>query len=353
MATRITKLGHPLLPTCRDLAVSRGTVYRHRLPKPFGPPRRRPSPKNRLSRQERGAILEALHSEPFLDLTPQEIVPRLADQGRYLGSIRTFYRVLWENREVKERRLQARRVPHAAPVLEAKAPNEVWSWDITHLKGPYQGKFYYLYLMLDLYSRYIVGWMVAERQSAQLAQHFIRTTVQKHLVPGKKVVVHSDRGSPMTAITTVELLTLLGLSQSLSRPRTSDDNPFSEAQFRAVKYHSWFPPFFSSKEQVIASMDQLLTWCNCEHMHTGLNLLTPEMVHFGKAPQVVRQRQAVMDVAYANNRERFSKGRPLVKSNPEVVGINLHLKAANVKIEAAEQVETKESECTHTSDFLH
>ena len=319
---------------CRDLKVPRASFHRRNKPVYQGPPPRRKPPANKIPGAVRQKILDYLHEEEYVDSSPWEIVPRLLDKGEYLGSIRTFYRVLSEHSEVKERRLQAKLEKHAAPILEATGPNQVWSWDISRLKGPFQGKFYYLYLMLDLYSRYVVGWMVAEHESARLAQHFIRDTVSRHLKAGEEITIHSDRGSPMTANTTKELLSLLGVSQSLSRPRTSDDNPFSEAQFRTVKYHPSFPGYFESKEAAISYLDQLMTWCNNEHMHIGLNLHTPASVHQGQVAEVVQNRQVVLDRAYERNPERFSKGRPKVKSNPEVVGINLHLKA--VKVETAE-----------------
>lgn len=334
--------------------ISRASFYRRHKPVYQGPARPRRRPVNRLPESKRSEILDVLHQEEFVDLSPWEVVPRLLDQGRYLGSIRTFYRVLSEHGEVKERRLQARLGKHAAPILEATRPNQVWSWDISRLKGPFQGKWYYLYLMLDLFSRYVVGWMVAEHESARLAQHFIRDTVRRHLKEGEEIAIHSDRGSPMTANTTRELLALLGVTQSLSRPRTSDDNPFSEAQFRTVKYHHSFPGHFESKEAVIAYMDQFITWCNNEHMHTGLNLHTPASVHFGHVGEVVRKRQEVLSKAYENNPERFPKGRPVVKLNPEVVGINLHLKAVNVETVVNQTNETKnESNALHSAALLH
>ena len=208
--------------------------------------------------------------------------------------------------------------------------------------------------MLDLYSRYVVGWMVAEHETARLAQHFIRDTVKRHLKEGEAITIHSDRGSPMTANTTRELLALLGVSQSLSRPRTSDDNPFSEAQFRTVKYHHSFPGFFESKEAVISHMDQFITWCNNEHMHTGLNLHTPASVHFGHVAEVVLKRQIILNQAYAKNPERFPKGRPVVKLNPEVVGINLHLKAVNVQtiVNQPEGIMGM-LDALHSTDILH
>jgi len=332
--------------------IARATFYRRHRPVHFGPPRPRPRPRNRIPDAVRTRILEKLHEAEFVDLTPWEIVPRLLDQGEYLGSIRTFYRVLSEHGEVKERRLQAKRGKHAAPILEATAPNQVWTWDITRLKGPYQGKWYFLYLMLDLYSRYIVGWMVAEHESARKAQHFIRETVRNHLKAGHEVTIHSDRGAPMTANTTRELLSLLGISQSLSRPRTSDDNPFSESQFKTIKYHGSFPAYFEGTEHAINHLDQFLTWYNNEHMHGGLNLHTPSSVHFGRVEGIVIGRQKVLDSAYMENPARFPNGRPIVKANPAVVGINLNLKAARV---AATETEpsNRESDALHSADSLH
>lgn len=324
---------------CDSLGVSRGTFYRHRKPRAIRESVLRTVPANRLSDQERSLILSTLHEEEYVDQCPREIVPKLADKGIYLGSIRTFYRILSAHEEVRERRLQARRPAIAAPCLEAQGPNQVWTWDITRLAGPYQGKWYFLYVMLDLYSRYVVGWMVAERENARLAQRFIRETVNKHLQTGQELTIHSDRGAPMTAGTTQELLMLLGVNQSFSRPRTSDDNPYSESQFRTAKYHWTMPPFFETKEAAIAHFDQFMTWYNEDHMHNGLNLLTPSMVHNGKAKEVVASRQLVMEHAFALHPERFSKGQPVVRSNPESVGINIRMKALKVAKESPNEPE--------------
>lgn len=332
--------------------IARATFYRRHRPFIFGPPRPRPRPQNRLPDTVRAQILEVLHEADFVDLTPREVVPRLLDQGRYLASIRTFYRVLSEHGEVKERRLQSRRGKHAAPILEATGPCQVWTWDITRLKGPYQGKWYFLYLMLDLYSRYVVGWMVAERESAGKAQHFIRETVRNHLKEGENITIHSDRGAPMTANTTQELLSLLGISQSLSRPRTSDDNPFSESQFKTIKYHGSFPGHFEGPEHAVNHFDQFLSWYNNDHMHMGLNLHTPASVHFGRVEGIVKKRQEVLDAAYAANPARFPKGRPIVKANPSVVGINLNLKATQVAA-ADSNLSVQEPEALHSSGILH
>jgi putative transposase len=313
--------------TCEFLSVPRSSFYRWLKDLVVKRICFRPSPRNRIPDPERMEILGYLHDERFIDLTPREIVPALADDGVYLGSIRTFYRVLSENNEVCERRLQARRINHAAPILEARAINQVWSWDITRIKGPYKSLYYFLYVMIDLYSRYVVGWMLSERENARRAHNFIRETVQKHLGPDDKTTIHNDRGSPMKAGTTRELINLLGISQSFSRPRTSDDNPFSESQFRTLKYHHTFPDFFDSFGHAIGFFDQWFAWYNNEHHHTGLNLLRPADVYFGRVDEIIERRQSTLDMAYALHPERFPKGQPIVKKNPEIVGINLKYKA--------------------------
>lgn len=337
---------------CDALEVSRAAYYRQSKPSFQGPPLPRQRPANRLPEETRVRILEVLHEEAYVDLTPREVVPKLLDRGEYLASVRTFYRVLEEHGEVKERRLQARRGKYAAPILEATGPNQVWTWDTTRLKGPFQGKWYFLYLMLDLYSRYVVGWMVAEHESARKAQHFIRETVRKHLKPGTQVTIHSDRGAPMTANTTRELIALLGALQSLSRPRTSNDNAFSESHFKTIKYHGTFPDHFEGVEHAINHFDQFLTWYNNEHMHGGLNQHTPASVHFGRVDEVVAKRQAVLDAAYAENPKRFANGKPIVKKNPAIVGINLNLKAENVS--AIENEEPNQgADALHSAVSLH
>ena len=268
-----------------------------------------------------------------MDKAPREVVPTLADEGVYLGSVRTFYRVLLENQESCERRLQARRIQHVAPVLEATSPNQVWTWDITRIKGPNKGMFYFLYVMLDIFSRYVVGWMLSERENARRAHNFIRETVQKHLGMGETTIIHNDRGAPMKAGTTRDLIHLLGLQQSFSRPRTSNDNPFSESGFRSTKYHHLFPGFFDSIEEAGAYFEKWFSWYNNEHHHVGLNLLRPADVYFNRVDEVVARRQKTMDLAYDLHRERFSKGRPVVQRNPQIVGINLKYKANTMEPE--------------------
>jgi len=350
LALSLVEKGCQPKEVCFGLGLPRATFYRHRSPPKLTYPRlpRRP-PANRLSDPENAKILETMHEEEYIDLCPREIVPKLADKGIYLGSIRTFYRVLSRNEEVRERRMQARRPPIAAPVLEATGPNQIWTWDISRLAGPYKGKWYFLYMMLDLYSRYVVGWMVAERENARLAQRFIRETVRRHIPTGQELTIHSDRGSPMTACTTQELMMLLGVTCSYSRPRTSDDNPYSESAFRTTKYHWTMPSFFPTKEAVVGHMDQFMTWYNEDHMHTGLNLLTPAMVHHGRVDQVVAARQDVMDAAYLAHPERFARGIPNVRKNPQTVGINTRMKAVKV---VSQPPETDNSSCGGTESTV-
>ncbi len=295
MVTRLAAQGCRTNSVCRSLAVSRSTYYRNLRPKPVRESPARPRPVNALSSAEVLAVRDVLHENRFVDLPPREIVPTLADEGRYLASIRTFYRILSNLEESGDRRLHARHPKRSAPVLKAIGPNQVWTWDITRLKGPWRGKFFFLYVMIDIFTRYVVGWMVSERENSRRAQGFIRTTVRRHLVPGHKLTIHNDRGSPMKAGGTMDLIKLLGLEHSFSRPRTSDDNPYSEAQFRTLKYHHQFPSFFDSLEHCDEFLTGWFKWYNFEHRHTGLNLHTPASVQFGDIGAVVAHRQSVMD----------------------------------------------------------
>lgn len=311
---------------CQALGIPQSCLYRWL--KGFSTQRKKSTspPANSLSSAERQQILNVLHDEEYIEETPYEIVPKLLDKGIYLASIRTFYRILASVNELRERRNQRRNPKYVKPVLKATAPNQVWSWDITRLPGPYKGIYYYLYVMIDIFSRFVVGWMVSNRENAHLAQHFIRETVRNNGPLDEEVVVHSDNGPQMKAGGTIELLSLLGLVQSFSRPRVSDDNPYSESQFKTLKYHRFFPEWFSSQEFAEHKMEQLFHWYNYEHMHTGLNLLTPHMVHYGLVDQVVTQRQLIMDQAVENHPERFSHASTEVKHNPGEVYINFNPK---------------------------
>jgi putative transposase len=336
VAKRLTAQGCTTSRVCAALSVPRSTYYRKRRPQPLPRAALRARPANRLSDAEVQAIKDVLHEDRFIDLPPREIVPTLADEGRYLGSLRTFYRILAGLGESNDRRLQACHPKRSAPILEATGPNQVWSWDITRLKGPWRGKFFFLYVMIDIFSRYVVGWMVSERENARWAQLFIRETVQRHVAPGHKLTIHNDRGSPMKAGGTMDLIKLLGLEHSFSRPRTSDDNPYSEAQFRTLKYHAHFPSFFDSMAEAEDFLSQWFRWYNYEHRHTGLNLHTPASVHYGEVQEIVERRTAIMDAAYERTPCRFPHGRPIVKTNPSIVGINLMYRVTPVLVESGQ-----------------
>ena len=233
---------------CEALGLARATFYRRRRPK-TGQRQSRPAPARALSEAERSEVFEVLCSARFADRAPAEVYATLLDEGVYLCSERTMYRVLAENKAVRERRAQRSHPNHPKPEVVARAPNEVWSWDITRLLGPEKWQYFYLYVILDIFSRYVTGWMVAERETAGLAGRLIEEGCLKHGVQPRVLTLHSDRGSPMTGKCTAQLLADLGITQSLSRPRISNDNPYSEAQFKTVKHHPGFPGRFGSIEE--------------------------------------------------------------------------------------------------------
>ena len=304
---------------CRALGVSRATVYRHRHPHPPLAPRPR-SPRA-LTAPARQGVLEVLHAPRFVDLAPAEIYATLLDEGHYLCSLRTMYRVLAAAAEGRPRRNQLR---HVAPIPEllATSPNEVWSWDITKLLGPAKWTYYYLYVILDIFSRYVVGWMVAHQESAALAERLIAATCEKHeIVPGQ-LTIHADRGSSMTSKPVAWLLADLGVTRTHSRPHVSNDNPFSEAQFKTLKYRPDFPARFATYEAARAFCHPFVTWYNTEHRHGGIGLLTPAMVHFGQAAVVRARRADVLAAAYLAHPERFVHRPPQVPMLPPAVWIN-------------------------------
>jgi putative transposase len=290
------------------------------LPSDSSPMARR-SPRA-LSPEERTQVRTILNSERFVDCTPREVYATLLDEGRYLCSWSTMYRILRTTGEVTRRRDQPRRTAYAKPELLATGPNQLWSWDITKLKGPVAWTYYYLYVIIDVYSRYVVGWMIAERESADLAETFIaETTAKEGILPGR-LTLHADRGSAMTSTSVTQLLVDLGVIKSHSRPSVSDDNPFSEAQFKTVKYHPTFPDRCGSLEDARAWARPFFTWYNQDHHHTGIGLLTPATVHRGQAPVVRAARQATLDAAYQAHPERFVRGQPQPPALPPAVWIN-------------------------------
>ena len=305
---------------CQALGVSRESYYRHRRPKRV--PKPRPTPERALDKAERQQVLDTLHSEPFIDKAPAEVYATLLDEEIYLCSIRTMYRILDDNREVRDRRNQRRHPSYHKPVLTATAPNQIWSWDITKLLGPAKGIYYCLYLMLDIFSRYVVGWMVADTENAALAQRFIRETLEKHEILPGDITVHSDRGSPMTATSTAQLMATLGVTKSHSRPHVSNDNPYSEAHFKTLKYRPDFPDRFGSQQHAVGFHRDFIRWYNDEHRHSGIGLLTPASVHFGRAREILTQRQQILTAAFEKHPERFVRRPPRPPQLPTAVWIN-------------------------------
>jgi putative transposase len=312
---------------CAASGVPQASWYRrHRAS--AAPPRRAPVPHRdrrqprALGRGERLAILAMLHSERFADLAPAEAWAILLDEGTYLGSVSTFYRVLRQARESRERRAQAVHPAAVKPELAAAAPNQVWSWDITKLHGPAKWTYYHLYVILDIYSRYAVGWMVAARETAVLAEKLISETAAKQGISRGQLSVHADRGSSMTSRPVALLLADLGVTQSHSRPHVSNDNPFSEAQFKTLKYRPDFPARFASIEAARAHCQDFFRWYNNEHRHGGLGLHTPADVHHGHAGTTRAARARVLAAAYHAHPERFVRQPPAPPAIPASAWIN-------------------------------
>lgn len=315
----------PALPVRHALAAfgaSHATWYRRCKPR-AAQCSQRGAPPLALSAPERQAILDVLNSARFADCTPYTAWARLLDEGVYLASVRTFYRILAAAGQVCERRNQLVHPPHAKPELLATAPNQVWSWDITRLKGSLKWQYFYLYVLIDIFSRYVVGWLVAQAENAGLAGALIEESCAKHGVARDTLTLHSDRGSPMRAKSTAELLVDLGVAASFSRPRVSNDNPFSEAQFKTLKYRPEFPERFAGLEHARAYLRPFFAWYNEEHRHSGIGFMTPAAVHFGHGAAIHAQRAQVLEAAYAANPARFKHRVPTPPALPTVVGINL------------------------------
>jgi putative transposase len=312
---------------CAAVGVPQANYYRRHRKSPASP---RPAPipqrdrvqPRALTPAERQQILDVLHSDRFVDLAPAEVWAILLDEGRYLGSQSTFYRLLRKAGETRERRRQATHPPKVKPELMAAAPNRVWSWDITKLHGPAKWTYFYLYVILDIYSRYVVGWMVASRETAGLAEVLIRQTCAKQGIDRDQLTLHADRGSSMTSKPVAFLLADLGVTQSHSRPHVSDDNPFSEAQFKTLKYRPDFPGSFPSIEAARRHCQEFFGWYNDAHRHTGLALHCPADVHYGTAAAIRDKRAGVLSAAYAAHPERFVHKPPQPPALPDQVWIN-------------------------------
>jgi putative transposase len=313
---------------CQVLNVPRSSLYRaasgtgRAQPQTPASTTSRPKPARALSDAEKAEVRDVLNSERFQDQSPREVYASLLDEGVYLCHWRTMYRVLDEHDEVRKRRNQLRHPVYAKPELLATGPNQLWSWDITKLRGPVTGTYYYLYVMLDVFSRYVVGWLLAERESAELAQELTAAACAKQQIEPGQLTLHADRGSPMTAKSMTMLMSDLGVNQSHSRPHVSDDNPYSEAQFRTLKYSPDYPDRFGSLPAARQWCQGFFPWYNQQHHHTALALLTPADVHYGRAEGKLAQRRLVLHQAFDAHPERFVKGRPHPTQLPAAVWIN-------------------------------
>lgn len=308
---------------CAALDFARATYYREkRRCAVVLAPVNRPRPALALADAERDFVLAALNSERFMDQTPREVYATLLDEGVYHCSVRTMYRLLDDQDQVRERRNQLTRPHYQKPELLATGPNQVWSWDITKLKGPRKWTYFYLYVLIDIFSRYVVGWLVADAESAALAKQLVAETCEKQAIEPDQLYLHADRGPSMTSKALAFLLADLGVTKSHSRPHVSNDNPFSEAGFKTLKYRPDFPECFGCLEDARAFCRDFFSWYNREHHHTGLALLTPAMVHHGQAAPILSQRQAVLDAAHTRHPARFKGKRPTPGTLPEAVWIN-------------------------------
>ena len=316
--------GVSIVAACAALGVSRASVMRRRarLSAPPAIARPRPRPARALTVPQQDAVLELLHSPRFADQAPAEIYATLLDEGDYHCSIRTMYRLLNKNHEVRERRAQLRHPVYQKPELLAEGPNQVWSWDITKLKGPAKWSYFYLYVILDIYSRRVVGWCVVDSESAVLFKALFDDTIAKHdVVPGQ-LTLHADRGGTMRAKATALLLSDLGVTRSHNRPHVSNDNPFSESHFKTLKYQPRFPKSFGCIEDARSFCRPFFDWYNRDHHHAGIGLMTPDQVHYGQTDAVHAARQVTLATAFHENPERFVNKTPAPPDKPTAACIN-------------------------------
>lgn len=323
MMQSAAQLGHQVgvARACRTLSVPRSSLYRSQQPQPTAKPR--PTPARALSPEERDQVRQVLNSERFQDSSPRQVYATLLDEdGIYLCHWRTMYRILAEHDEVRERRNQRQHPLYAKPELLATAPNQLWSWDITKLKGPVTWSYYYLYVILDVFSRYVVGWLIAEQERAGLAETLIAETCAKQGIEREQLTLHADRGSSMRSKLVAQLLADLGVTKTHSRPYTANDNPYSEAQFKTMKYRPDFPDRFGSVLDARTWARPFFDWYNHHHRHSSLGLMAPALVHYGQAPAVQLKRQQILQRAYAAHPERFIRGLPTPSPLPTEVWIN-------------------------------
>jgi len=307
---------------CEALEVPRSTFYRTMASAETEEEKQRPAPPLALSCVEQQEVLDTLHEKRFWDSNPYQVYTTLLDEGTYLCSVRTMYRILDKNNEVKERRNQVSRPPYEKPELLATGPNQVWSWDITKLKGPQKWTYFYLYVILDIFSRYVVGWMVAHRESAPLAKRLIKESCEKQQISEGQLVIHADRGPSMTSKAVAHLLADLGVTKTHSRPHVSNDNPYSESQFKTLKYHPEFPNRFGAVQDARSFCQVFFPWYNKEHKHSALGFLTPEQAHYGLAEEILKNRASVLKSAFKEHPNRFKGKMPKPLSLPEAAWIN-------------------------------
>ena len=314
-----------IAPLCTALGLARATFYRRRggpLSGPVAPRDRRP-PRQALTPADREAVLALLHETRFVDLPPAQVWAQVLDAGQVPPcSIRTMYRVLAANAEVRERRNQLRHPAYRKPELLATGPNQVWSWDITKLLGPVKWTYYYLYVLLDIFSRYVVGWLLARQEAAALAKVLIAESCERQYIVPDQLTIHADRGPSMTSQPVALLLATLGVVPSHSRPQVSDDNPFSEAQFKTLKYRPDFPARFGAYEDAESFCQRFFPWYNREHRHGALGLMTPHDIHYGLAEAKWQQRAEGLRAAYHAHPERFPRGVPVPPPLPTAAWIN-------------------------------
>jgi putative transposase len=307
---------------CEALGVPRSRLYRERQrAKQQRAAKKAVSPRA-LSEEEQAKVLETLNSKRFSDQAPPEVYAQLLDEGEYLCSYRTMYRILHKHEQVRERRNQLRHPAYKKPELLAQTPNQVWSWDITKMLGPVKWSYFYLYVLLDIFSRYVVGWMIAMQETAQLAEELVAESCARQGIQRGQLTLHADRGAPMTSKPLAFLLADLGVTKSHSRPSVSNDNPFSEAQFKTMKYRPSYPTRFGSLLDARAWARDFFQWYNFNHHHSGIGLLTPADVHYGRSSEVLLARQTVLERTYQQHPERFVCGLPHPPEVPSAVWIN-------------------------------
>ena len=309
---------------CEALQVPRATFYRYQIREQAEyVVAKRPPPPLALSLEERQTVINILHSDRFLDDTPYQVYATLLDEGLYHCSIRTMYRLLTDEHGcVKERRKHVQRPNYVKPELLATSQNQVWSWDITKLKGPVKWTYYHLYVILDIFSRFVVGWMIAHREQDALAKRLIEDSCTKQNIKPDQLLVHADRGPSMRSKVVAHLLADLGVTKTHNRPHVSNDNPYSEAQFKTLKYCPEFPERFGSIQDARSFCQYFFNWYNKEHRHSGIALMTPEQVHYGMVDRVYQNRAAVLSEAFIRNPIRFKGKIPVPKKLPEAVWIN-------------------------------